>query len=333
MTESNIIISSRIRLARNLRGVPFPNKLTAQAAREYVSRPISKILSDNCNLTVINIMDLTQTEQHILHERRLISKDLFQNALNGIVALNNDESISVMVNEEDHIREQCILPGLFLLECFEELNNVDDELLSGLNIAFDSKLGFLTSSPTNLGTGMRASVMCFLPALTILNKINDSILNMTKLGITVRGGYGEGSNAEGYMYQVSNSSTLGISEFDIIRNVTEAVRALAKEEAAARVVLYREQATGLTDEVFRAWGILTNCFKLDMHEFLMLLSKIKMGVALGIIGLKNAGLLDELDVKCRPYNLIKTSGRELKGEEIDIFRADYLGKLLMGGRS
>ena len=331
MIDADIIVSSRIRLARNLAGVPFPNKLTMQSASAYVAKPVNEILTD-CNLTIYNIKDMPSLEQRILHERRLISRDLMENALNGSVAIDNDESIAVMVNEEDHIREQCILPGLFLLECFEELNKIDDELIKKLDIAYDARLGFLTSSPTNLGTGMRASVMLFLPALTITNKINDIILNISKQNITVRGGYGEGSNAEGYMYQASNLSTLGVSEFDIIRNVTTAAKNFAEMETNARVSLYRERATELTDQALRAWGTITNSFTIAMPEFLQCLAKVKLGVSLGIINLKNKALLEGLDVKCRQANLLKESGRELKGEEVDIFRADYLMRLLTGNR-
>ena len=332
MIDSDIVVSSRIRLARNLAKVPFPNKLTAQAASEHVAVPINKILSDVSYLTVSHIRDMPTIDQQILHERRLISRDLMENALNGSVAINNDESIAIMVNEEDHIREQCILPGLFLLECFEELEKIDDQLIKELDIAFDARLGFLTASPTNLGTGMRASVMLFLPALTITGKINDIILNINKQNITVRGGSGEGSNAEGYTYQISNTVTLGASEFDIIRNVTSAVKNIAELETNARVSLYRERATELTDQALRAWGVLTNCFTITMNEFLQCLAKVKLGVSLGIINLKNKELLNELDVRCRRASLLKDNGRELKDDEVDIFRADYLMRTLSGNR-
>ena len=208
------IIMSRIRLARNVKGLPFRIK-DQTLAREVVKRVNRALVrSDTFNLYFVS--NLSDIKLEAMKERHLISENLIENADYGAALINQDESISVMVNEEDHIREQCFMRGLMLKEAYQRITKIDDDIAKNLNLAFDQNFGYLTACPTNVGTGMRASVMMFLPALTESGKISMLEDEVSKLGLTIRGVYGEGTRAEGYNYQISNEVTLGVSEEDII---------------------------------------------------------------------------------------------------------------------
>ena len=319
------IITSRVRLARNLRDLPFTlDPVSAREAVKKVNRALVK--KDTFNLYyVANLDDITL---EAMKERHLISQNLIENRDCGAALINPDESLSIMINEEDVIREQCFMKGLRISEAYKRLDGIDDELAKNLDIAFDEEFGYLTACPTNLGTGMRASVMLFLPALTESGKIKRLVGEIAELGLTVRGLYGEGSSAEGYMYQISNEITLGISEYDIIKSVEETVLSVCRLERELEEKLFVKKELITMDRAKKAYGVLTNAVLLSYDEFLPLIAEVKLGAMLGMINLSDVGAIDDLIVSVRPANLCKQYGRTLTDTDRDLFRAELVGKKL-----
>jgi protein arginine kinase len=324
---NNIAVSSRVRLARNINGYVFPIRTGTERLSEII-KPVYNELSKIGSFKLYLMNGGNPVEAHALKEKHLISADLIENKASGAAIISDDETVSVMVNEEDHIREQCMLKGYNLIGAYNNLDKIDDLLSKKLSFAFDKELGYLTSCPTNLGTGMRASVMLFLPALTFNNSINTIINAVGKVGITVRGVYGEGSNAEGYMYQVSNQVSLGLTELDIIKNVETTVLKICESEQTARKNMLEGDPFGVKDMVYRAYGILTNCVKINSAEFMKLIANIKLGVALNLIKINDNYVLDDLIVKVQPANISLAAGRSLTPDERDVYRADCCYKLL-----
>ncbi len=234
-----------------------------------------------------------------------------------------------MINEEDHLREQCIVKGLDLQLAYETMSEIDGRISRSMKFAYDEQLGFLTACPTNLGTGLRASVMLFLPALTINGLMPRVIKAVARLGLTVRGIYGEGSRAEGYIYQISNEVTLGVTEEEIIQQVEETVKKVCDLETAERENLKNgPDALDVRDECLRSYGILTNCAKLSTEELVKYAAGVKLAACLGYIKLDDVAQIDELLVKMRPSNVNAASDRELTPTERDAYRAQYVGKYL-----
>ena len=323
-----IAISSRIRLARNVSGIPFPAKLDDERALSVVMKGAEKAAKDLFKFKFYQMGHLPEIDRAALVERHLISNDLMQNLKTGAVLISDDETVSVMVNEEDHYRIQCVLPGDSLVDAYEKAALYDDVLSQSVGLAYDEELGYLTACPTNIGTGMRASVMLFLPALTIKRGMSAIINAVSKVGLTVRGVYGEGSKAEGYLYQISNQVSLGVSEQDVIRMVQNAVDTICRQEYKAREELKARQGINLVDSVHRAYGILTNACKMSSEELVELMSEYKLGVYSGIIECKNPDALEKLQVLCQPANLTKIAGKQLSAGDRDIFRAEYVKKQL-----
>lgn len=325
---SSVVISSRIRLARNVAGNAFPTRLFKEKGVQLTTK-IIEVLEPIDNFKVYPMNILNNQDAMVMHEKHLISHNLVENKDFGAVCVNQDESISIMVNEEDHIRAQCILPGLSLEKAFDEINKVDNTLSSKLDYAYDRKLGFLTSCITNVGTGMRASVMLFLPALTLSGQMNNIINNVLKpKRLTVRGVFGEGSSAEGYIYQISNSTSLGNSEKEIISLVKENVIMLCDEEVEARKKLLQSKLPTAKDIVQRSWGVLTNCYKLNYEDLLKYLGQLKLGVSIGLIRFKDNRIVDKLISTCLPYTLSKTFDLSLNDEDLEIYRAEYVSSTL-----
>lgn len=324
---NDIAFSSRVRLARNINGYCFPVRSGADRLNEII-KPVYSELSKLGQFKLYMMGTSKPAEVHSLKEKHLISADLIANLQNGAAAISEDETVSVMINEEDHIREQCVLSGFNLTAAFNNLDKIDDILSKKLSFAFDGNLGYLTACPTNLGTGMRASVMLFLPALTLNESINAIINALSKVGITVRGVYGEGSKAEGYMYQVSNQVSLGLSEQDIIKNVEATVLKICEAEKNARQAMLENDPHGVKDMIFRAYGTLTNCVKLSSAEFMKLIAFIKLGSALNLLKINDKHIVDELVVKLQPANISLAAGRVLTDLERDIYRADCTSKIL-----
>ena len=324
---SGNIIRTRVRLARNFRDLPF--RIEDEALAREVVKKVNRALvkTDTFNLYFVkNLDDLTL---EAMKERHIISKNLIENRENGAALINSDESVSIMINEEDVIREQCFMKGLRLAEAYKRLDGIDDELAKNMDVAFDDELGYLTACPTNLGTGMRASVLLFLPALTESGKISELVAEAEEAGLTVRGLYGEGSKAEGAMYQISNEVTLGISEYDIIRSVEEAVLSICQTERRLEDILYVKKELSTMDRAKKSFGVLTNAVMLSYKEFLARIADVKLGAILGMINISDVEAIDDLIVSVRPANLCVQYGKPLSDLDRDLFRAELVGKKLL----
>ena len=328
---SSIVISSRVRLARNIDNIKMPPRQSPEEGNKVLDL-VARSVSGLDEFKVYKMKTLPERDAWVMQEKHLISSDLLEQKSYGAVILNSDETVSIMVNEEDHIREQCFLRGLELEKAFEIINNYDNKILEKLDVAFSPKFGFLTSCITNLGTGMRASVMCFLPALTLSGEINNVMNNLMAKSITVRGVYGESSGFDGFIYQISNNKSLGSSEKEIISSVKESVLRVCELENYARKKLLATRETEITDRVLRAFGILTNCFTLSSNEVYKFAGEVKMGIALGIIRLKDNGLCDRLVVETLPHNLSKILDRNFEGDEEGKARAEYVKMKLVNQR-
>ena len=323
------IIMSRVRLARNVNGYPFKieNPATAMEMVKKVYRALNKADTFNLYYTA----NLSPLKLEAMKEQHLISQNLIENRLCGAALVNADKTVSVMVNEEDVIREQCFMKGLRLEECYHKLNKIDDELAKSIDIVFDEELGYLTACPTNLGTGLRASVMMFLPALTESGKISALIREVGELGLTVRGVYGEGSDAEGYMYQISNEVTLGVSEYEILQEVENTVTQICKAEREEMERLYVKRELKTMDVARKSYGILTNAVMLSYSEFLRHIADVKLGAMLGLISFKSDNdieKIDELIVKVRPASLCESFGKRLSRTDRDLLRAEVVSAQL-----
>lgn len=322
MTDNATIVSTRIRLARNVDGLPFPHKL-AQMPSVQITDKVENALRSVDRFTRYDMSSISQLDGTILQEKHLISPDLLTECRYGSVLISSDENISVMVNEEDHIREQVILSGLSLDQAYDMVNRIDDVLSKSIKFAYSGRFGYLTSCATNLGTGMRASVMMFLSALTMENMIEACINDVGRLNMTVRGVYGEGSKADGYLYQISNQRTLGVNEREIISSVRSAINHIVEAELRARELLKRNE-NELKDNVFRAWGVATNAYRLSTGEAMKLLAMIRLGGYYGYINVKNVDEYQKLITHCQPANMQFIGGKNMSVDERDVLRARYV---------
>lgn len=324
--ESDIIVSSRIRLARNISDVPFPHLLSDEAAEAIINDAYEILKSDpnmGADIELYKMADLSDEQKILLSELHLISPDL-ASAADGAVVVNQDETVSIMINEEDHLRMQVMMPGLQLDEAFQEIDKIDDLLESKLDFAFDEKIGYLTACPTNVGTGMRASVMMHLPVLTMMNQMGQIFAKIAQVGLVVRGIYGEGSQANGNLYQISNQITLGKSEADIIQNVTGVARQILMSERKIRKSLSGEARIRLEDKILRSYGILTNAKIISSGEALSYISDVKLGVDLGIIEDVDPVILNSLFITTGPAYIQGVSNNEMSPIERDLYRANFI---------
>lgn len=320
------VISTRIRLARNVDGLPFPHKLKRADALNIIDS-VTRALAPLDRFVRYDMSGISQLDGAILQEKHLISPDLLTDSPFGAALISADETVSVMVNEEDHIREQVIMSGLALDNAYDRINGIDDVLSKSIKLAYSPRFGYLTACATNLGTGMRASVMMFLPALTMCNMMDACINDVGRLNMTVRGVYGEGSKADGYLYQISNQRTLGMTEKDILGAVRSAINYVSDAELRARMRLKADEPA-LKDKIFRAWGVATNAYKLTTGEAMQILSLIRLGAYYGYIGVKNDIEFQNLITGCQPANMQRLSGKNMSVDERDIMRADYLASRL-----
>jgi len=317
--NSGIVVSTRVRLARNLSGMPFPSRMTDQQRKELKEKVKNAIKDSNTpfadNLNFIDMSSVPQNEILAMVERHVISPEFAKSDKDRAIILSNDESISIMIGEEDHIRIQVILSGLQLENAYDIAERLDTLLYSSLGFAFDRELGFLTECPTNLGTGLRASVMLHLPVCESNREIDNLSEMVSKIGFTFRGLYGEGSKSQASLYQVSNQITLGLSEKTAIENLKAITNQLITKEEQARARLNRIKIEDLT---FRALGVLKNARILSSKESMNLISRIKLGLDMGIIN-ENINPISLL-VESGPFMLMKKHG-EVSPEERDIIRA------------
>jgi len=329
---NSIVVSSRIRLARSLKNYVYPAFLQGEDGYSVI-KEVADVVLPMGDYKVFTMQQLPALDAEVMQEKHLISSNLLENKDNGAVILSDDESISIMVNEEDHIRAQCFLKGLSLDKAYENINKIDDALINKLDIAYDDTLGFLNSCITNVGTGMRASVMLFLPALTLSNEMGDIINILSNQGLTVRGVFGEGSGAQGYMYQISNARSLGVTEKDIINKVISSTLKICETEVNARKKLLENNEVELKDRVYRAWGILTNAYTISASEFMKCAGEIKIGLALGFLKLKDNSLIDKLMFDVLPSSLTKIAGEEALNEsEEKLIRANFVASHLKNNR-
>lgn len=321
--SNNIVLSSRVRIARNLDKVPFPHKLSEYESKDVISKVqdgFFKAIKDKESFRLINLDEISKDEIQYYVEKHVISKKLSENK-NGAFILNKDETLSIMINEEDHLRIQSITSGLNIKEAYDEANKIDDFLEQNLNYGFDEDIGYVTACPTNLGTGLRASAMLHLPAITLNNEMNGVLKALTQMGMTIRGIYGEGSKAEGNIYQVSNQITLGISEEEIIRNLQGTVSQIVNQEIKTRELVNNKFKYELEDKIFRSLAILKNSRLLSTEEGLELLSNVRLGVEMGIIENITQQFLNELLVDCQPSSLKRILCKDLSNNEINFQRA------------
>lgn len=321
---SDIVISSRIRLARNVEGIPFSpwaEKAELKSIFE-ISRQIVEedSLFRDSNLLLLD--ELTPLESQFLVEKHLISiyHAREKHPYRGCV-FNQKETLSIMINEEDHFRIQYLLSGLQLNNIWKLINKIDDEIEKKVTYAFSEKEGYLTSCPTNVGTGMRASIMLHLPALAKINGINDILKAISKIGYVVRGFYGEGTEVMGNLFQVSNQITLGFSEEEIIDNLEKVNQQIISKEQKVRRDLLSNSKNQLEDEAWRAYGILSNARNISSAEAMELLSKLRFGVELGIIPHPNLGTLNRLMLLIQPAYLQMLTGKDLGPFNRDLQRA------------
>ncbi len=334
-TDTNIVISSRIRLARNLNKIEMPSYQDESgkiSVLEEVEKAVKSLeLTGREKLHTYRMAELTALEREILLEKHLISPELSDgNSTRGLL-INEDESVSIMVNEEDHLRIQVLFAGLQMEKAWEAADHVDNLFESKLDYAFHEAKGYLTSCPTNVGTGLRASVMIHLPALVLTKQAPKLFSALAQLGLAVRGLYGEGTEATGYIYQISNQITLGVKENEIVQNLTNVAKQLMEKEEESRKFLLQEAPLQIADRVGRAYGILHNAAILSTQEALNYLSDVRLGIDLGILKI-GLGLseITELMVMIQPGFLQQYAGRPMEPLERDAVRAklfkEKLGK-------
>ena len=328
--ECDIVISSRIRLARNLADFPFISRATPQD-RSRIEKAIRErilTMSPDSDLMYIELAQLEKVDRQFLVERHLISREHAEAQGARAVAIGRGEKFSLMVNEEDHLRIQVMQSGLDLGNVWEQVSRLDDLIEEKATYAFHEQLGYLTACPTNVGTGMRVSVMLHLPALVITRQIDKVFRSLQKISLAVRGLYGEGSQAMGDFYQISNQITLGRTEAELIRQVGDIVPVIIDYERQAREFLVKESHENLHDRVSRAYGILRTAQTISSEETMHLLSSVRMGVNLGLIRDLNIPAINELFISTQPAHLQKITGGDLDSTDRNIERARYLRRHL-----
>lgn len=326
--QNEIVLSSRVRLARNIVNTPFPSYLSIEDAHRLINQVKEAIERDGTqSYTLYNMDNMSALDKQVLLEKHLISPDLAKST-KGAALVSEDGLISIMINEEDHIRIQSILPGLQMKNAWDLGDKVDDLLEETLDYSYDEKLGYLTCCPTNVGTGMRASSMVHLPALNMIGNISKILQTVTQIGLTIRGMYGEGTEFQGNLFQISNQITLGLSEDEIVENINAVTTQIVEKEREARNILMNNNRMQLEDRVWRAWGILKNARVITSQEAMKLLSDVRLGMDLGIIKNLTVTQLNEIMIETQPANVQKYAGEELTPEARDIIRAEIIRKKL-----
>ena len=306
-TNDGIVISTRVRLARNLEDYPFTGRLTSAVATE-ITEKIRQALPE---YSAVSFSSISPAEAQSYVERHYVSPVFTDKRLPRVLLTGEGEGVQIMLCEEDHVRIQSIVAGFDPQKAFDAACRADDKLCSKLKIAFDPELGYLTHCPTNLGNAMRVSAMMFLPGLTMLGRLEGISPGLNKLGMTVRGMYGEGSKAEGYMYQISNSSSLGMTESDILSNFTEVIKRVSELEEKSRAQIMERDGDRLTDRVCRSLGILKSAYMISSEELTQRLADVRLGSVLGIIKTVPLTKLTELSIAAQPATMM------LSGEGLD----------------
>lgn len=328
--NDKIVMSSRVRLARNVRNLAFPGwaKKPERVKVLETIQPAIESLPQMKQHYAASMDQLSPLDKQILMERHLISREhAAKNAGSGLV-FNKAESVCVMINEEDHLRMQALRPGFQIKEAWEEIDRVDSLLEGKLEYAFSPKLGYLTACPTNLGTGIRVSAMLHLPGLVLADQINQIIQAVSKLGLAVRGLHGEGTSADGNVFQVSNQMTLGQSESEIVERLTKVMFQIIEHEENARTKLMEEKPKVVLNQIGRAYGVLANAHSISSKETMNLLSLMRLGVDLALFPNLDRPLVDELFIMTQPGHLQSTVPEKLGADERDVLRSDILRERL-----
>src|SRR6201996_8336542 len=324
--HDRIVMSSRVRLARNLKGVAFPGwakKAERVKALELI-RPAVESLPQLPGAFSETMENLGGLDKQILVERHLVSREHAAKSAGSGLVLNKEESLCVMINEEDHLRMQALRPGLQLKQAWLAIDQVDTDLERRLDYAFSPDLGYLTACPTNLGTGIRVSAMLHLPGLVLAEQINQIIQSVNKLGLAVRGLYGEGTEALGNVFQVSNQMTLGETETAIVQRLDKVLSQIIEHEENARATLLEKKSKMVFNHIGRAYGILANAHTITSKETMNLLSFMRLGIDLDLFPGGDRSLTDELFILTQPAHLQKQHSEKLSAEERDLLRADMV---------
>lgn len=323
--DDDIAISTRIRLARNIGKYPFPCASSAEVKREICSKVYSAVKESSAlggeKMMVFDPSEMSKLDREILLERRLASKEFINDPEGRMLFVCPHEECSIMINEEDQLRIQTIRPGSQLKAVWKDIDRIDNALGKHLDYAFDEQWGFLTSCPTNIGTGMRASVMLHLPGLVLSGQISSTIAGINKLHLAVRGIFGEGSDNCGNLFQISNQNTLGEGELKIIDSLDSVIRQLIIQEKSARRTLMENNRYGMLDLVGRSYGLLRHSYKLTFQEALQSLSGLRFGVDMGLFSTINIHKVNELFVAVSPAHLQKNHSPEVSENETDVLRA------------
>lgn len=327
-----MVLSSRVRLARNFREYPFPHKSTAEHQQKIIQETQKAIFSGSDSMAgifrYVDITSLDIIEKAVLVEKHIVSKELVESKrLIGLI-LSQDEQISIMINEEDHLRIQCLASGMQLTKAWEVCDSLDNLLSETIDFAWDENIGYLTSCPTNIGTAIRVSVMMHLPALAMTGYIKPVLEAMGKLGMAVRGLYGENTQASGNVFQFSNQITLGKSEQDIILSMHNIAQQIIDQERALRQELLKQNRYKLEDRIFRSFGILKNARIMDTGETLKRLSDLRLGVDMGILEDIDITDINQMMLLVQPGSLQKTKGRILGSDERDTCRAQLVREMM-----
>lgn len=326
--DSDVVVSTRVRLARNFEEYPFPSRCSRQQQREIIQKTVDALTGEDLELrkgfSTIDFRKLDLNERLVYVEKRLVSKELAKSDQEVGLLLSNDEQISIMINEEDHLRIQCLASGMQLEKASEICNYIDNLLSQKINFAFDDTFGYLTSCPTNIGTAIRASLMLHLPVLTITGHIQALLETCGKLGLSVRGLYGENTEARGSMYQLSNQITLGKSEQDIVMSMRTIAYQLTEQERLLRKEIMKKKGLQLEDKIMRSYGVLKYARALSSDEAMERLSDVRFGIFANLITGLDETDINEMMLQIQPGSLQQYSGKTLGADEMGAVRASYV---------
>lgn len=326
--DSDVVVSSRVRLSRNLNGFNFLNRCTKEEQEKILEKVKEIVPSLVYGLKYVNLDDLDDITKLSLAEKHLLSPEfVVNNKKKKAIIINDEENICIMINEDDHIKLQVFSSGQELENLLNLATELDEKIGDILEYSYNKNFGFLTASPINIGTGLKASVIVHLPALTLTGNLSKMLRIVNNLGMSVKGVYGEGSQNSGDLYQISNNQTIGITEKEIITNVKNIAEKIIEQERTARKYLCKNEIE-LQDVVHRAYGVLTNAVKINSDESRKLLSEVKMGVDLGILNELDDGQVRKLELYTKPGNLQKYVGKTLDGYEREIKRAEVIKQII-----
>ncbi len=331
--SDDLILSSRIRLARNIEGIPFSQWASSSDLKRIAEYTRDAILSSDQmkNSDFFSIEELDSVDRYFLAERYLISRELAKSGIERYAVIHPEQTASVMINEEDHLRMQVLKAGNTLREIWQWIDSMDDQLENSLTYSYSQKYGYLTACPTNVGTGIRCSVMIHLPALVMSRKIEKVLNAVTQIGLTVRGMGGEGSEISGNLFQISNQWTLGISEEETIDKIEKILNQILDQERKAENQLMEDNPSMVKDKVWRALGTLKYARVLNSNELVELLSTLRLGRTIGLLESPSISSINEMLISLRPAHLQKRAGKSLSSTDRDIYRAEILRDWLQNG--